>query len=110
MLEPMPSDNEVRPGMLGREADATARASIEAAGHGEEFTHGLGHGVGLETHEQPSLGRASDHVLAAGMLVTVEPGIYQTGWGGVRIEDLAVVRPHGLEVLSTSTKECLIIE
>ncbi|GAC1430633.1 MAG: Xaa-Pro peptidase family protein [Chloroflexota bacterium] len=102
--------SSIRPGMLGREADATARAFIEAAGHSEEFTHGLGHGVGLEIHEQPSLGRASDHVLAPGMLVTVEPGIYQAGWGGVRIEDLAVVRPHGLEVLSTSTKECLIIE
>jgi Xaa-Pro aminopeptidase len=96
-------------GMSGREADAVARSLIEAAGHGEEFSHGLGHGVGLEIHERPSLRHISEEVLDPGMLVTIEPGIYQPGWGGVRIEDLAVVRPDGLERLSMATKDRLVI-
>lgn len=97
----------VRAGVRGREVDAAARGVIEAAGMGERFGHGTGHGVGLEVHEAPRLGRASEDVLAPGMVVTVEPGVYISGWGGVRIEDLVVVREDGAEVLTPFTKELL---
>ena len=81
----------VRVGAAGREVDAAARAVIEDAGYGERVGHGLGYGVGLEVHEAPTLSRRSaDEHLSAGMVVTVEPGIYLPGRGGVRIEDLVV--------------------
>ncbi len=98
----------VRPGVHGRDADAAARAVIEAAGHGERFGHGLGHGVGLEIHEAPRLSRASDATLAAGNVVTVEPGVYLPGELGVRIEDLVVVTDDGRERLSTLPKDLTI--
>jgi len=101
--------SSIRAGMTGQEADALAREVITAAGYADGFTHGLGHGVGLEIHEQPSLRKTAEGQLSSGMLVTVEPGIYQSGWGGVRIEDLAVVHDGGLEALSRSTKELIII-
>jgi Xaa-Pro aminopeptidase len=96
----------VRPGLTGREVDAVAREIIDAAGHAEHFGHGLGHGVGLEIHEGPRLSpRAGDTTLEAGMVVTVEPGVYIPGAVGVRIEDLVAVTEDGHEVFSGLSKE-----
>lgn len=99
----------VRPGPTGREVDAVAREIIAAAGHDEHFGHGLGHGVGLEVHEGPRLSATSDAALAAGQVVTIEPGVYIPGTVGVRIEDLVVVREGGGEVLSTLTKDLQVV-
>ena len=99
----------VRPGPSGRELDAVARDVIEAAGHGEHFGHGLGHGVGLVTHEAPRLARTAEARLEPGNVVTVEPGVYVPGVGGVRIEDLVVVTDSGRDVLSGTTKELLTV-
>ncbi|HEX5498915.1 MAG TPA: aminopeptidase P family protein [Thermomicrobiales bacterium] len=102
----------IRAGMTGREADATAREAIAAAGHGDRFIHGLGHGLGVKVHEAPSLGRASDDVLRPGQVVTVEPGIYLEDWGGVRIEDVGVVTDDGLRDLTHAPKaaDAMLIE
>ncbi|MDA0181416.1 Xaa-Pro peptidase family protein [Solirubrobacter phytolaccae] len=100
----------VRPGPLGREIDAVARDIITAAGHGDHFGHGLGHGVGLVTHEAPRLARSGDTPLVAGNVVTVEPGVYLPDVGGVRIEDLVVVTETGRDVLSHTSKELLTID
>jgi Xaa-Pro aminopeptidase len=94
----------VRPGPEGREVDAVARDIIAAAGHGEHFGHGLGHGVGMEIHEAPRLARTATGRLQTGHVVTVEPGIYLPGRGGARIEDLVVVTADGHEVLSRTPK------
>ena len=99
----------VRPGVSGVDADMSARAPIADRGFGEEFGHGLGHGVGLLVHEAPRLSTESVDVLEAGNVVTVEPGIYLEGVGGIRIEDLVVVREDGAEVLSTFTKELVSV-
>jgi Xaa-Pro aminopeptidase len=95
----------VRAGATGAEVDAAARSVIEAAGLGEHFTHGLGHGVGLEIHEGPRLGRESDDALPAGAVVTVEPGVYLPGVGGVRIEDMVEVTVDGARSLPRSGKD-----
>lgn len=99
----------VTAGATGRGVDAMARAVIEDAGHGEHFGHGLGHGVGIEIHEAPRLSVRSDDTLVAGMVVTVEPGIYLPGRCGVRIEDLVVVGDNGCEVLTTLPRELQIV-
>jgi Xaa-Pro aminopeptidase len=99
----------VRPGPSGREVDAVARDLIAAAGHEDHFGHGLGHGVGLEVHESPRLARSEDAQLARGNVVTVEPGVYVPGRGGVRIEDLVVVTADGCEVLSGTPKALTVV-
>lgn len=95
----------VRPGPTGQQVDAIAREIIDGAGHAEHFGHGLGHGVGLEVHEGPRLSKTGEDALAAGNVVTVEPGVYVPGAVGVRIEDLVVVTADGHEVLSGLSKE-----
>ena len=97
----------IREGVIGAEVDAASRKVIEDAGYGERFSHGLGHGVGLEIHEGPRLGREFDHALPAGAVVTVEPGIYIPGLGGVRIEDMVEVTDDGCRVLGTSTRDLI---
>jgi Xaa-Pro aminopeptidase len=101
---------EVRTGAAGAEVDGFARERIGAAGHGEHFGHGLGHGVGMEVHEEPTLSRLSKDTLAAGNVVTVEPGVYVPEAFGVRIEDLVVVGNDGPEVLSGFPKELTTVE
>jgi Xaa-Pro aminopeptidase len=87
----------IRAGMTGKEADALARDVIVKAGYGDNFGHSLGHGVGLEEHEQPRLSSFSEQILTDGMVFTIEPGIYITGWGGVRIEETYLME-HGKAV------------
>lgn len=90
----------IRPGMSGAEADAIARQVIDEAGYGERFGHSLGHGVGLATHEPPSLSPQSKDILAPGMVFTVEPGIYLPGWGGVRLEQMVALTRDGCRLLN----------
>jgi Xaa-Pro aminopeptidase len=97
----------IRPGLTGREADALARDVIETAGYGEAFGHSLGHGIGLEVHEGPRLARSATEALPAGAVVTVEPGIYLQGWGGVRLEDDIHLTAAGAECLSDGRTELL---
>ena len=95
----------VRPGAMMHDVDAAARNVIAAAGYGKRFGHSLGHGIGLEIHEGPRLAQNEFRPLKAGMVVTIEPGIYLPGWGGVRIEDDLLVTRNGCEVLTTVPKE-----
>ena len=95
---------DVRAGMTGEEADGLSRRVISDAGHADDFGHSLGHGLGLEVHEEPHVGPRADNVLEVGMPFTVEPGIYIPGWGGVRIEDVVVLEPEGARVLSHASK------
>ncbi|MEM6750836.1 MAG: Xaa-Pro peptidase family protein [Planctomycetota bacterium] len=95
----------IRPGVKFKDVDAAARKVIDAAGYGEHFGHGLGHGIGLEIHEQPVLASRAQGVLEPGHVVTVEPGVYLPGVGGVRIEDDVLVTPKGHKVLSDLPKD-----
>ncbi|MCA1595482.1 MAG: Xaa-Pro peptidase family protein [Chloroflexi bacterium] len=99
----------IRAGVVAKDVDAAARAPIEAAGYGDNFTHNLGHSLGRSVHDGPGFGKTAEHVLEAGMVLTVEPGIYVEGLGGVRIEDDVVVTETGCDILTRSTKEMLCI-
>lgn len=99
----------LRAGMTGKDADMLARSYIERAGWGEAFGHSLGHGIGLEVHEAPRLARTAESPLPAGAVVTVEPGVYRPGWGGVRIEDDVFLGEAGPEVLTSFSRELIEI-
>ncbi len=99
----------LRPGVATAEIDAAARDVIAAAGYGEYFVHPVGHGVGLVIHEAPAMGSTATATLEAGMTVTVEPGVYLPGRGGVRIEDTLVVTGSGAEPLTASTRDLLVL-
>jgi Xaa-Pro aminopeptidase len=94
------AEKGIRAGMTTTAADALARSVIEKGGYGKYFKHSLGHGVGLATHELPSLSPAKADLLKPGMVVTIEPGIYLPGWGGVRLENMAVIQEKGAKVLN----------
>ena len=94
----------VRSGMTGKEVDAIARDIIADAGYGEAFGHSLGHGIGLEVHEEPRVSAMSEQVLEDGMVFTIEPGIYLSGWGGVRIEDNVVLENGRARIITTTHK------
>lgn len=100
----------VRVGVENREVDSVARDIITKAGYGSQFGHGLGHSLGLEVHENPRFSPSEEPVLMEeNMIMTIEPGIYLPEWGGVRIEDLVVVRPDGCEIISKTTKDLIEI-
>ena len=100
----MMAEERIESGMTGEQAHEIAMTVIAEAGYREHFGHGLGHGVGLDIHEAPRLGPRSTDVLADGQVVTVEPGIYIAGWGGVRIEDQCVIEGGRIRRLSTASK------
>lgn len=99
----------IKPGMTGKEADALARDVINKYGYGDLFGHSTGHGLGMEIHEAPRLSMLSDTILTPGMTVTVEPGIYVPGFGGVRIEDDIVITDSGIKILTSSTKDLITL-
>lgn len=101
--------NFVKAGVRGIDADKCARDVIENAGYGPNFGHGLGHGIGLEIHEQPYLNKRNERMLAAGSVVTVEPGIYLPNWGGVRIEDSVLVTTDSCEMLTNASRQLIIL-
>ncbi len=100
----------VKAGASGPQVDGVARGLIDQAGHGEQFGHGLGHGVGLDVHEAPRLSQRSEDELVAGNIVTVEPGVYLPGRFGVRIEDLVAVTADGCDILTSVTKDLIVTE
>jgi len=99
----------IKDGVKASIVDRAARSHIRKAGYGKNFGHGTGHGLGLEVHEGPGLGPRGGEILREGMVVTVEPGIYIPGWGGVRIEDMVIVRRDGCEFITTSPEKLLCI-
>lgn len=99
----------IRPGLSGKDADSVARGYIQDRGFGDLFGHSLGHGIGLEVHEAPRLARTAEGPLVEGAVVTVEPGLYRPGWGGVRIEDDVYLCAGGVQVLTRFTRELLAI-
>lgn len=101
------ASRQVRAGMSGRDADAIARDYIQQRGFGDLFGHSLGHGLGLEVHEAPRLARTAEGALAEGAVVTIEPGIYRAGWGGVRIEDDVFLAADGPRILTGFTHELI---
>ena len=98
----------VENGMTGQDVDALARSVIEQSGYGDNFGHSLGHGVGLAVHENPGVGPNSPHVIEEGMPFTIEPGIYISGWGGVRIEDIVVMNEGKARVISNAPKQDML--
>jgi Xaa-Pro aminopeptidase len=90
----------LRPGLSGKDADALARGSLDRAGLGAAFRHSLGHGIGLEVHEDPRMAATAEGLLPAGAVVTVEPGVYFEGWGGIRLEDDVLLEANGPSLLS----------
>ena len=103
------AEKGLRPGLNGQQADALARDTLTARGYGEQFLHSLGHGLGLEIHENPRLSKfGAEHTLEPGMAVTVEPGVYIAGQSGVRIEDTVIVTDGGVRVLSQSHKRFVL--
>ncbi|MFN8875768.1 MAG: M24 family metallopeptidase [Gemmatimonadota bacterium] len=100
----------VRAGMTGRDADAVARGYIADAGYGEAFGHSLGHGIGLEVHEAPLLSKTAEAPLPAGAVVTIEPGGYLPGWGGIRVEDDVVLSGSGATVLTRAPRDLLAVD
>jgi Xaa-Pro aminopeptidase len=101
------ASHSVRAGMSGMAADALARRYIDAQGHGDAFGHSLGHGLGLEVHESPRLAKTAEAALVAGAVVTIEPGIYRPGWGGVRIEDDVHLSENGPQILTNFSRELI---
>ena len=101
--------NAAKAGMLASDLDAVARNLIHQAGLGDHFGHGLGHGVGLLVHDPPRVSWTNSGPLKAGMVVTIEPGIYIAGWGGVRIEDVIIIREDGCEDLTSAPKELISV-
>jgi Xaa-Pro aminopeptidase len=101
--------SEIKAGMSCVEADKIARDLIKESGHGDNFGHGLGHGIGLEIHEGPRVSYTSEDTLKPGMVVTDEPGVYVSGLGGVRIEDDLLITENGCEVLNSAPKELIIL-
>jgi len=99
----------IKAGITGKQADAFARDYITEKGYGDMFGHGTGHAIGLEIHEGPRLSKFSETVLTPGMVVTVEPGIYIPDFGGVRIEDDVVITETGIQILTSSTKELILL-
>ncbi len=97
----------IRAGMRGKDADALARGYIERRGWGEQFGHSLGHGIGLEIHESPRLSKLADSPLPVGAVVTIEPGIYRPGWGGIRIEDDVLLTADGPDVITKFPRELI---
>lgn len=98
------AEEKIETGMTGQDVDAVARDIIKNAGHGEDFGHSLGHGVGLAVHEFPHVGPRAEDVIEDGMVLTIEPGIYLSGWGGVRIEDMVVMENGRARVMSRAKK------
>lgn len=105
----MTAVNQIRPGITGKEVDSIARNIIEAAGYGKHFGHSLGHGVGLNVHEYPNVSPKSDTVLEPNHVVTIEPGIYVEGLGGVRIEDDILITENGSRRFTNCTKDLIIL-
>jgi Xaa-Pro aminopeptidase len=99
------AEAHAKPGMPAKELDIIARSIIKKEGYGEFFGHGLGHGVGLEVHEPPKLSAVSEDRLEPGMVFTIEPGIYIPDYGGVRIEDMAVMKDDGCEIITGFSKD-----
>jgi Xaa-Pro aminopeptidase len=99
----------VRPGVPAGRVDRAARAALKAHGLDRAFVHATGHGLGLEIHEPPRLGAREKTLLRAGMTITIEPGVYLEGWGGIRIEDTVLVTPTGCEILTETSKDLRVV-
>ena len=103
------AEEAARAGMTGQEVDGVARAIIEDAGYGDAFGHSLGHGIGVAVHEFPRVGpNSAAQIIEDGMVFSVEPGVYLTGWGGVRIEDLVVMENGRARVLTAAHKRSVV--